>query len=146
VLRKTGVNVAEVAGSQRPVFRELPSLGIRLDMKDSVLSKVMAPLTVGMLEGTDPVLKNEYLLFSAHMDHIGITPGKPDSINNGADDDGSGTVGVVELAEAFSREGARPRRSLLFLTERRRDSGAAATSASTRRFRSPRWWPTSTWT
>jgi hypothetical protein len=116
VLRKTGVNVAEVAGSQRPVFRELPSLGIRLDMKDSVLSKVMAPLTVGMLEGTDPVLKNEYLLFSAHMDHIGITPGKPDSINNGADDDGSGTVGVVELAEAFSREGARPRRSLLFLT------------------------------
>jgi Zn-dependent M28 family amino/carboxypeptidase len=50
------------------------------------------------------------------MDHIGITPGKPDSINNGADDDGSGTVGVIELAEAFSRAGARPRRSLLFLT------------------------------
>ena len=42
------------------------------------------------------------------MDHIGITPGQRDSINNGADDDGSGTAGVIELAEAFSRPGARP--------------------------------------
>jgi Zn-dependent M28 family amino/carboxypeptidase len=48
------------------------------------------------------------------MDHIGISSGRPDSINNGADDDGSGTVGVMELAEAFSK--ARPRRSVLFIT------------------------------
>jgi hypothetical protein len=116
VLPKAGLNPSEVAASPHAVFRELPSLGIRLEMKDSVLSRVMAPLTVGLLEGTDPTLKREYLLFSAHMDHIGITPGKPDSINNGADDDGSGTVGVIELAQAFSRPGARPRRSLLFLT------------------------------
>jgi hypothetical protein len=116
VLPKAGVNPSAVVASPSPVFRELPSLGIRLEIKDSVLSKVMAPLSIGLLEGTDPVLKHEYLLFSAHMDHIGITPGKPDSINNGADDDGSGTVGVIELAEAFSRAGARPKRSLLFLT------------------------------
>ena len=50
------------------------------------------------------------------MDHIGITPGQPDSINNGADDDASGTVGVIELAKAFSRPGARPKRSIIFLT------------------------------
>ena len=50
------------------------------------------------------------------MDHIGITPGLPDSINNGADDDASGTAGVIELAEAFSRPGARPKRSIIFLT------------------------------
>ena len=49
------------------------------------------------------------------MDHIGITPGLPDSINNGADDDASGTTGVIELAEAFSRGGA-PKRSIIFLT------------------------------
>ena len=42
------------------------------------------------------------------MDHIGITPGAVDSINNGADDDASGTAGVIELAEAFSRPGADP--------------------------------------
>ena len=50
------------------------------------------------------------------MDHVGISSGKPDSINNGADDDASGTVGVIELAEAFSRPGARPKRSVLFIT------------------------------
>jgi Zn-dependent M28 family amino/carboxypeptidase len=50
------------------------------------------------------------------MDHIGITPGQADSINNGADDDASGSVGIIELAEAFSRAGTRPKRSIIFLT------------------------------
>jgi peptidase M28-like protein len=76
-----------------------------------------APNVVGILEGTDPVLKNEYVLFSAHMDHVGVGAAvNGDSIFNGADDDASGTVGVIELAEAFSRPGARPKRSLIFLT------------------------------
>ena len=70
----------------------------------------------GHPRGHRPGLKHEYLVFSAHMDHIGITPGLPDSVNNGADDDASGTTGVIELAEAFSRPGARPRRSIIFLT------------------------------
>jgi hypothetical protein len=83
---------------------------------DTVLGPASAPNVVAILEGTDPVLKHEYLVYSAHMDHIGISPGQPDSINNGADDDASGTVGVIELAEAFSRSGARPKRSVIFLT------------------------------
>jgi len=70
------------------------------------------------------VLKHEYLVYSAHMDHVG-TAGQPgagcralgaDSICNGADDDASGTAGVLELAEAFSQRGARPKRSVVFLT------------------------------
>ena len=81
-----------------------------------MLESLTAPNTVGILEGTDPVLKREYLVYSAHMDHIGVTPGRADSVNNGADDDASGTAGVIELAEAFSRPGARPRRSIVFLT------------------------------
>jgi Zn-dependent M28 family amino/carboxypeptidase len=83
---------------------------------DTVLGNTTAPNVVGILEGTDPALKHEYLVFSAHMDHIGISAGKPDSINNGADDDGSGTVGILELAEAFSRKKAATKRSLIFLT------------------------------
>ncbi|HOX20139.1 MAG TPA: M28 family peptidase [Gemmatimonadales bacterium] len=83
---------------------------------DTVLGTATAPNVVGILEGTDPTLKHEYVVFSAHMDHIGISPGKPDSINNGADDDGSGTVGILELAEAFTRKRAATRRSLIFLT------------------------------
>ncbi len=76
------------------------------------------PNTVAILEGSDPTLRNQYLVFSAHMDHVGSRCGgatPADQICNGADDDASGTVGVVELAEAFAEPGARPKRSLIFL-------------------------------
>ncbi|WP_324672605.1 M28 family peptidase [Hymenobacter sp. GOD-10R] len=69
---------------------------------------------MGYLEGTDK--KDELLVCSAHYDHIGITDGK---VNNGADDDGSGTVSVLELAQAFAqakKDGHGPRRSILFIT------------------------------
>ena len=116
VLRASGVDLAATRAAGQPVLRELAGLTVRLELRDSVLSRLTAPNTVGILEGSDPVLKKEYLVYSAHMDHIGITPGLPDSINNGADDDASGTAGIIELAEAFSRPGARPKRSVLFLT------------------------------
>jgi hypothetical protein len=66
------------------------------------------------MEGTDK--KDEVVVISAHLDHIGISPNG--EINNGADDDGSGTVSLLELAEAFSKakaDGHGPRRSILFL-------------------------------
>jgi hypothetical protein len=115
-LQGARVDPASIRAATAPVYRELPGLTATVALKDSALQRLTAPNTVGVLEGSDPVLKHEYLVFSAHMDHIGITPGQPDSVNNGADDDGSGTAGVMELAEAFSRPGARPRRSLIFLT------------------------------
>ncbi|GLU50700.1 hypothetical protein Dfri01_01610 [Dyadobacter frigoris] len=68
----------------------------------------------GFMEGTDK--KDEVLVISAHLDHIGISANG--EINNGADDDGSGTVSIVEIAEAFSKakaDGKGPRRSILFL-------------------------------
>ena len=116
VLRAASVDLAEVRRTDRVVLRDLPRLVVRLELKDSVLHRETAPNTIGILRGTDPVLRDEYVAFSAHMDHIGITPGRRDSVNNGADDDASGTAGVIELAEAFSRPGGRPRRSLLFIT------------------------------
>jgi Zn-dependent M28 family amino/carboxypeptidase len=116
VLRAARADLAAARASSEAVARELPSLAVSIELKDSITSIKSAPNTIGILEGSDPSLKHEYLVYSAHMDHIGISPGQADSINNGADDDGSGTVGVVELAEAFSRAGARPKRSLIFLT------------------------------
>jgi hypothetical protein len=116
ILRAAGVDLAQVRSARRAVARDLPGVTVRVEMKDSVLSRLTAPNTVGILPGTDPALRDEYVVFSAHMDHVGVTPGVPDSINNGADDDASGTAGVIELAEAFSRPGARPKRSLVFLT------------------------------
>ncbi len=73
---------------------------------------------VAMVEGSDPVLKNEYVIVSAHLDHIGVGLGEGDQINNGADDDGSGTVSLLEIAEAFQQarlDGHGPRRSVLFV-------------------------------
>ena len=115
-LRVAKVDLAATRASTKPIFRNVLALTVQIQIADSVLFSATAPNTIGILEGSDPKLKKEYLVFSAHMDHIGITPGQADSINNGADDDGSGTVGVMELAEAFSRPGARPARSILFMT------------------------------
>ncbi len=70
---------------------------------------------VGIIEGTDPELKDEYVAVSAHYDHVGIgNPVNGDAIYNGADDDGSGTTAVLAMAEAFAK-GERPKRSILFV-------------------------------
>jgi hypothetical protein len=101
---------------------------------------------VGIIEGTDPKLKDTYLAFGAHYDHIGYSeapsirtqggtpnpggctgqvrpePAPGDMINNGADDDGSGTVALMALAKAFAT-GQRPKRSLLFVWHAGEESG-----------------------
>jgi hypothetical protein len=70
---------------------------------------------IGVLPGSDPILKNEYVAIGAHYDHVGVgTPVNGDAIYNGADDDGSGTTAVLALAEAFAK-GQRPKRSILFI-------------------------------
>ncbi len=71
---------------------------------------------VGLLRGRDPALAAEAILYSAHSDHVGMGP--DGQAFNGADDDGSGTVSLLELAEAFARlpEAERPRRSVLFVS------------------------------
>ncbi len=116
VLRAARIDLAELRTSAGPVARELPGLTARVVLKETITDSLSAPNAIGIVEGSDPALRDEYLVFSAHMDHIGVTPGPLDSINNGADDNASGTVGVIELAQAFSRPGAQPRRSIVFLT------------------------------
>jgi hypothetical protein len=72
---------------------------------------------VAIWEGRDPVLKNEMVAIGAHYDHVGMNPlaPGPDKIWNGADDDGSGTVSVLSIAEALSKAPVRPKRSVLFV-------------------------------
>ena len=94
---------------------------LKADIKASFqteMKDVKAVDVLGFLPGTD--LKDEVLIFSAHYDHIGLVnnPNAKDKVNNGADDDGSGTTGILEIARAFTqakKEGHGPRRSILFL-------------------------------
>lgn len=70
---------------------------------------------IGLLRGSDPVLKNTYVMLTAHYDHLGMRKnGEGDRIYNGANDDGSGTVSVIELASALAALKPHPKRSVVF--------------------------------
>jgi Zn-dependent M28 family amino/carboxypeptidase len=73
---------------------------------------------IGLLRGSDPSLRETFVVLSAHYDHLGIGPanGSGDRIFNGANDDGSGTVSVIEIAAALATLNPRPKRSLVFIT------------------------------
>lgn len=78
---------------------------------------------LGLLRGSDPQLSSEIVILGSHFDHTGIGPGAgEDSINNGADDNGSGTVAVIESARIIAA-GPRPKRTILFATFTGEESG-----------------------
>jgi hypothetical protein len=88
------------------------------------LRDVMGRNVVAKLEGSDATLKNEYVVYSAHLDHLGIgEPVKGDSIYNGALDNASGSAILLEVARAFSGMKTRPRRSILFLSVTGEEAG-----------------------
>ncbi|MGB7926239.1 MAG: M28 family peptidase [Pyrinomonadaceae bacterium] len=109
------------------------------DVKDTVVNTTVDRFdalrtenVLAFIEGSDPRLKDEVLIISAHYDHLGINPAlKGDQIFNGAADDGSGTVAVLALAEAFMKaktEGHGPRRSILFINFSGEERGLVGSS------------------
>jgi hypothetical protein len=115
LLNGTGKNLTEL---QNIIDNELkphsfPIKGKQIKITEvSVAEEKNLPNVAGLIEGSDPVLKNEIVIFSCHMDHIGAEGGK---INTGADDDASGCVALLEMAEAFQTLPKKPLRSVLFL-------------------------------
>jgi len=87
---------------------------------DVVRAEVPAYNVVGVLEGSDPVLKNEYIVIGAHYDHLGrggdgsLAP-RAGEIHHGADDNASGTAGLIELARIFGAQRPKLKRSLVFI-------------------------------
>jgi Zn-dependent M28 family amino/carboxypeptidase len=78
----------------------------------------------GVLPGSDPALKNEYVVISAHLDHLGIgEPVNGDKIYNGAMDDASGVASAIEIAKAMQSSNAKPKRSILFLVVTAEEKG-----------------------
>jgi hypothetical protein len=106
---------AEINTTLKPAsFNFNANLDVDLQNK---LTPKEAKNVLGFLEGSDAKLKKEVLVITAHYDHIGM--GEDGDVFNGADDDGSGTTGVLEIAEAFTKakkEGKGPKRSILFMT------------------------------
>ena len=98
----------------------LPTFALSKSASYAVQSKTARASTqnvVAVWEGADPVLKNEMVAVGAHYDHVGIRPNAKgeDKIWNGADDDGSGTVAVLAMAEALAQSPKKPKRSVLLV-------------------------------
>ena len=88
------------------------------------LREVKSKNVIAKLEGTDSKLKNEYVVYTAHWDHLGKDPSlQGDQVYNGALDNASGTSGLLEIAEAFTKLEKKPKRSILFLAVTAEEKG-----------------------
>ncbi len=118
--------VADRTGGKPKGFALRTSVQIKAD---SVSQRVTSPNVVAILPGSDPKLKDEYVVLSAHLDHIGISPAKPgdapdkDRINNGALDNGAGIATMLEVARAMAQAPDKPRRSIIFLASTGEEKG-----------------------
>lgn len=103
----------QIEDAKAPKGFELPfelSLSFR-----SQHQQISSPNVLGILPGSDPELRDEYVVFTAHSDHIGIAKSvKKDNINNGAMDNAAGTAVLIETARMFSSLPAAPKRSIIF--------------------------------
>jgi Zn-dependent M28 family amino/carboxypeptidase len=108
----TFAEVLALADAQKP----LPHFDLKKTLVATVAtteSKVESPNIVAKLEGSDPRLKNEYVLVSAHLDHLGVDASG--TLFAGAMDDASGVASVLEIAKSFAHDPRRPKRSILFV-------------------------------
>ena len=125
-------------------FRPVP-LGLSASVAISnKLRTIHSRNVLAKLEGSDPQLRDEYVVYTAHWDHLGIgAPVNGDKIYNGALDNASGVAQVLEIARAFTSVEPRPKRSVLFLMvgPRSRACSARSTTPSSPSIRWRRRWP-----
>lgn len=117
-----GIRAAADAGTPLP----RGALAATMSTKQRfTVERVESSNVVGMLRGSDPKLRGEYVVLSAHLDHVGITApdARGDSINNGALDNAMGIASMLEVAKAVQAGGARSKRSLLFVAVTAEEKG-----------------------
>jgi Zn-dependent M28 family amino/carboxypeptidase len=115
--RQNATSIFEAAYGGQPLDPFVLSPQKTLSMTVRVKSDLAATQNVvAVFEGSDAVLKHEYVALGAHYDHVGVgIPVNGDAIYNGADDDGSGTTALLAMAEALAKASSRPKRSVLFV-------------------------------
>ncbi|HEX3343920.1 MAG TPA: M28 family peptidase, partial [Polyangiaceae bacterium] len=120
ILARAGAGRDTAALSSTVESRTLKGFDIPVSLHGKLTSKLRdleSHNVVGILRGSDPRLAGEYVVYSAHLDHLGIgAPVEGDTIYNGAVDNASGTASILEIAHAFSALPKRPARSILFLS------------------------------
>src|SRR5262245_27022299 len=124
LLKQAGLDLADLrARAARRDFQPVAT-GITLDLGfRNTVEHLRSENVVGVVPGSDPKLRDQYVLFSAHWDHFGIgTPVNGDSIYNGAEDNASGTSDLLAVARAAAR-GPAPKRSLMFVFVTAEESG-----------------------
>ena len=102
---------SSIDATLKPASTALSDTAVEMRAVNAEHRRALTANVAGVIEGSDPSLKNETVIFSGHYDHDGIREG---GIYHGADDNGSGTVGVIELARAFAANPVKPKRTLLF--------------------------------
>jgi len=114
ILEGTGKTVdelkAQIEKAMKPASADLAGTKVTLTTTAKI-SMVRAFNVIGTIEGSDPTLKNEYFVIGAHFDHNGKAG---DYIYNGADDNGSGSVGVMNIAKAIATNPVKPKRTIVF--------------------------------
>lgn len=125
-LKTEGLSLLEIQkkldSEKKPNSFELKNIKVTIATEVKEIEKTGSNVA-GFLEGNDPILKNEYIVIGAHYDHLGIDQLKSSSmykgndpqIHNGADDNASGTTGLLELAEKFGANKNELKRSLIFI-------------------------------
>ncbi len=106
-------------------FKPVPLPGATATFKvENTLRKIESHNVVAKLEGSDPALKDQYVVYTAHWDHLGRDPLlKGDQIYNGAADNASGSAGLLEIARAYTKLSPAPKRSILFLSVTAEEQG-----------------------
>ena len=112
IAKAMGKDSAYLMTSGKPLQPMALATTADIKVKTTVKEAPPAQNVAGVLEGSDPKLKDQYIVFSAHYDHL--MSSDSGEVYNGADDDGSGTVSVLEIAQAFAA-GPRPKRSILVI-------------------------------
>ena len=107
----------------------MPTFALNASATIKKVTELNDPLTspnvVGVIRGSDPALRDEYVVLSAHLDHIGVNENRPgdDKINNGAMDNATGTATLLEVARAYKMNGIKPRRSILLVSVTAEEKG-----------------------
>jgi hypothetical protein len=110
--KKPGEIQAAIDAALKPASRALPGVSAEMEIEVAESRRAATANVIGVLEGSHPKLREETVLYTAHYDHLGVRGGQ---VLPGADDNASGTAGLIELARVFAQDRRRPKRTLVFV-------------------------------